>query len=130
MYKNVGIQNKLRTSRIRRHRSNVGAAQFEPSILDAVVHESLRMHPPVQEIRRVVRILPFSDSATESGPQLTSFVGAAEDVILPLATPVVTKSGEMTNSIFVAKGTLLTAPIQTLDVSEKIWGPDAKEFKL
>ncbi len=35
---------------------------------------------------------------------------AAEDDILPLATPVVTKSGETIDSIFVAKGTLLTTP--------------------
>ncbi len=54
---------------------------------------------------------------------------AAEDDILPLATPVVTKSGETIDSIFVAKGTLLTTPILTLNRSEEIWGLDAKEFK-
>ncbi|KAK0455593.1 uncharacterized protein EV420DRAFT_1644380 [Desarmillaria tabescens] len=76
--------------------------------LDEVVHESLRIHPPVPETRRVVRILPLS----------LLLVKAVEDNILPLATPVVTKSGETINSIFVAKGELFTAPIQMLRAEE------------
>ncbi|KAK0437709.1 cytochrome P450 [Desarmillaria tabescens] len=75
--------------------------------LDAVVHETLQLHPPVSEAIRV----------------------AMEDDVLPLATPVVTKSGETVNSLFVAKGTVLTIPIQTLNISEVFWGTDAKQFR-
>ncbi len=39
------------------------------------------------------------------------------------------KSGETVNSLFVAKGTVLTVPIRPLNMSEEFWGSDAKEFK-
>lgn len=109
MCKNIDIQNKLRTELVQFGNSDPTWEQLNSSLpyLDAVVHEALRTHPPVSETTRV----------------------AAEDDILPLATPVVTKSGETIDSIFVAKGTLLTTPIRTLNRSEEIWGPDAKEFK-
>ncbi|KAK0227150.1 cytochrome P450 [Armillaria nabsnona] len=109
MCKNVDIQNKLRTELAQFGNTDPTWEQLNSSLpyLDAVVHEALRTHPPVSETTRV----------------------AAEDDILPLATPVVTKSGETIDSIFVAKGTLLTTPIRTLNRSEEIWGPDAKEFK-
>ncbi len=42
---------------------------------------------------------------------------------------MVTKSGETVNSLFVAKGTILSAPIRALNRSEEFWGADAKEFK-
>ncbi|PBK72095.1 cytochrome P450 [Armillaria solidipes] len=109
MCKNVDIQNKLRTELVQFGNTDPTWEQLNSSFpyLDAVVHEALRTHPPVSETTRV----------------------AAEDDILPLTTPVVTKSGETIDSIFVAKGTLLTTPIRTLNRSEEIWGPDAKEFK-
>ncbi|KAK0231616.1 cytochrome P450 [Armillaria fumosa] len=109
MCKNVDIQNNLRTELVQFGNTDPTWEQLNSSLpyLDAVVHEALRTHPPVSETTRV----------------------AAEDDILPLATPVVTKSGETIDSIFVAKGTLLTTPIRTLNRSEEIWGPDAKVFK-
>ncbi|KAK0448231.1 cytochrome P450 [Armillaria borealis] len=109
MCKNVDIQNKLRTELVQFGNTDPTWEQLNSSLpyLDAVVHEALRTHPPVSETTRV----------------------AAEDDILPLTTPVVTKSGETIDSIFVTKGTLLTTPIRTLNRSEEIWGPDAKEFK-
>ncbi|KAK0492733.1 cytochrome P450 [Armillaria luteobubalina] len=107
--KNVEIQNKLRTELVEFGNTDPTWEQLNSSLpyLDAVVHETLRMHPPVFETTRV----------------------ATEDDILPLATPVVTKSGQTVNSLFVAKGTILTAPIRTLNRSEEFWGADAKEFK-
>jgi len=40
-----------------------------------------------------------------------------------------TKSGEMTDSISIAKGTLITISGAAINRSSTIWGPDAKEFK-
>ncbi|SJL01048.1 uncharacterized protein ARMOST_04364 [Armillaria ostoyae] len=107
--KDIDIQNKLRTELVQFGNTDPTWEQLNSSLpyLDAVVHETLRMHPPVFESVRV----------------------ATEDDVLPLATPVVTKSGETVNSLFVAKGTILIAPIRTLNTSEEFWGPDAKEFK-
>ncbi|KAK0205791.1 cytochrome P450 [Desarmillaria ectypa] len=107
--KNIDIQNKLRTELVQFGNTDPTWEQLNSSLpyLDAVVHETLRTHPAVIETARV----------------------AAEDDILPLATPVVTKSGETINSIFVGKGTLVTTPIGMLNRSEELWGPDAKEFK-
>ncbi|KAG1866200.1 cytochrome P450 [Suillus subluteus] len=75
--------------------------------LDAVVHEILRLHPPVGESTRI----------------------AAADDVIPLSEPVRTESGEMTDSISIAKGTLITISGTSINRSSAIWGPDAKEFK-
>ncbi|KAG2068516.1 cytochrome P450 [Suillus decipiens] len=77
------------------------------SYLDAVIHEILRLHPPVAEFTRV----------------------AAADDVIPLSEPVRTLSGEITGSISVAKGTLITISIAAINRSFAIWGADAKEFK-
>ncbi|KAK0227136.1 cytochrome P450 [Armillaria nabsnona] len=107
--KDTDIQNKLRAELVQFGNTDPTWEQLNSSLpyLDAVVHETLRMHPPVFESVRV----------------------ATEDDVLPLATPVVTKSGETVNSLFVAKGTILSAPIRALNRSEEFWGADAKEFK-
>ncbi|KAG0700467.1 cytochrome P450 [Suillus ampliporus] len=75
--------------------------------LDAVVHEVLRLHPPVSEFIRL----------------------AAADDVIPLSEPVRTASGEMTDSISVAKGTFISISAGAINRSFAIWGPDAKEFK-
>jgi cytochrome P450 len=75
--------------------------------LDAVVHEILRLHPSVPEFSRRAR----------------------EDDVIPLSEPVRTESGEMTDSISIAKGSLMVISIRAINRSSAIWGPDAKEFK-
>ncbi|KAG2057652.1 cytochrome P450 [Suillus hirtellus] len=75
--------------------------------LDAVVHEILRLHPPVTEFSRV----------------------ACVDDVIPLSEPVCTGSGKMTDSISIAKGSLFVIPIEAINLSLAIWGPHAKEFK-
>ncbi|KAG2039475.1 cytochrome P450 [Suillus americanus] len=75
--------------------------------LDAVVHEILRLHPPLGELTRVV---------------------AADDII-PLSEPVCTESGKITDSISIAKGSLMVISIRAINRSLVIWGSDAKEFK-
>ncbi|KAI6154113.1 cytochrome P450 [Pisolithus tinctorius] len=75
--------------------------------LDAVVHESLRIHPPLTDFVRV----------------------AAEDDVIPLSEPVITKSGQAVNSISVARGTRIGLPLAYTNRSTAIWGPDAKVFR-
>ncbi|KAF8075757.1 cytochrome P450 [Lyophyllum atratum] len=75
--------------------------------LDSVVHEVLRLHPPVGETSRI----------------------ATEDDIIPLSTPVVTSTGETVSSLTIKKGTVVVAPIRTINRSEAFWGPNAKNFE-
>ncbi|KIL67272.1 hypothetical protein M378DRAFT_73991 [Amanita muscaria Koide BX008] len=74
--------------------------------LDAVVHESLRLHPPVQALQRI----------------------ADKDDVVPLSSPIKTSSGKMVDSVFVPKGTMVTTPFVHMNRSEAFWGPNAKQF--
>ena len=53
---------------------------------------------------------------------------ACEDVI-QLQGPVPTVSGEVVNQITIGAGSSIIIPIKAVNLSEAIWGPDAKEFK-
>ncbi|KAH7907168.1 cytochrome P450 [Hygrophoropsis aurantiaca] len=75
--------------------------------LDAVVHEVLRLHPPVREWTRI----------------------AAEDDVIPLGEPIQTASGKLVDHISVAKGAMVSIPMLSINRSEAFWGADAKEFK-
>ncbi|KZT13226.1 cytochrome P450 [Laetiporus sulphureus 93-53] len=80
---------------------------YNMPFLDAVVHETLRLHPPVRETTRV----------------------AAEDTIFPLSTLMTTPSGEIVDRVAITKGQLVTVPIQCMNTAKALWGPDAKEFR-
>ncbi|KAF9233342.1 cytochrome P450 [Melanogaster broomeanus] len=75
--------------------------------LDAVVHETLRVHPPVQELTRI----------------------AAEDDVIPLSEPVRTASGKVVDNISIAKDTLIAINVACINRSAAIWGPDAKTWR-
>ncbi|KAH8115692.1 cytochrome P450 [Phellopilus nigrolimitatus] len=75
--------------------------------LDAVLRETLRVHPPIPQTGRV----------------------AACDDVIPLSSPVTTSSGETIDDMFIARGASLIVPIRCVNRSEAIWGPDAKDFK-
>ncbi|KAJ7186220.1 cytochrome P450 [Mycena pura] len=74
--------------------------------LDAVVRESLRLHPILSESPRV----------------------ALEDDVIPLANPIRTASGTVIDKVPVRKGTLLTASLYYTNAAPSIWGADAAEF--
>ncbi|KIJ28906.1 hypothetical protein M422DRAFT_215237 [Sphaerobolus stellatus SS14] len=76
-------------------------------LLDAVMKETLRLNPPVGGTQRL----------------------AFEDDIIPLSQPIKTADGQMTDSIFVAAGTLVQVPIRYMNRSTILWGEDAREFK-
>ena len=54
---------------------------------------------------------------------------ANEDDVVPLSEPVRTKSGELVDSITVAKGTPVSISIECMNRCAAIWGEDAKVFR-
>lgn len=51
------------------------------------------------------------------------------DDVLPVSEPITTASGEVVDSIFVAKDTIVTVSIRCMNQSEVFWGANAKEFE-
>ncbi|KAH8823550.1 cytochrome P450 [Flagelloscypha sp. PMI_526] len=74
--------------------------------LDAVVHETLRLHPALPESERI----------------------ASADDILPLSRPYTTSKGTVVDRISIAKGTCVTAPIIMINRFLEVWGTDSKLF--
>ena len=52
-----------------------------------------------------------------------------QDDTISLSKPVVTTTGQVVDSLFIAKGTAVAAPIACINTLESFWGPDANEFK-
>ncbi|KAH9887704.1 cytochrome P450 [Cubamyces lactineus] len=75
--------------------------------LDAVVHEILRLHPPLAVTTRV----------------------AAKDDVLPLSQPLRLPNGELTDHVAIPAGQHVTIPITGINTSTTFWGPDAHEFR-
>ncbi|EIW77626.1 cytochrome P450 [Coniophora puteana RWD-64-598 SS2] len=75
--------------------------------LDAVTHETLRLHPSVPELTRI----------------------AGTDDIIPLSAPITDAYGRTVDRISVAKGTLVGCPIAAINRSPTFWGADALEFR-
>ncbi|KAJ6568729.1 cytochrome P450 monooxygenase [Mycena capillaripes] len=75
--------------------------------LDGVVHEVLRLYPPVPVM--------FRESTA--------------DAVLPLSTPLVAVDGTLVQSITVPKGTSIYVAIAGANRDKKIWGEDSLEFK-
>ncbi|KAJ7289456.1 cytochrome P450 [Mycena rebaudengoi] len=76
--------------------------------LDAVIHETLRLYPPV-------------------APAMSR--AATKDAILPLAIPITGIDGRPIHSIPVPKGTGIYIGISAANHNKTIWGEDALEFK-
>ncbi|KAJ7464550.1 cytochrome P450 [Mycena latifolia] len=75
--------------------------------LDAVVLETLRLHPPVDNTVREAMV----------------------DDVIPISEAITTASGDVVNSIAVAKGSVVTVSIRCMNRSEVFWGPNAKQFE-
>ncbi|KAI6107178.1 cytochrome P450 [Pisolithus croceorrhizus] len=106
--RNPDIQNKLRQELLAfGEEPTYDQQQNSLPYLDAVVHEILRVHPPITDFVRV----------------------AAEDDVIPLSESVVTQSGEVVNSISVVRGTRIGISISCVNRSTEIWGEDAKVFR-
>ncbi|KIM68473.1 hypothetical protein SCLCIDRAFT_1209288 [Scleroderma citrinum Foug A] len=74
--------------------------------LDGVVHETLRLRPPLTAFTRV----------------------AIEDDVIPISEPIRTKSGDLVDKIAVTSGTQVCIPTACINRSTAIWGADAKAF--
>jgi len=96
--------------------------------LDAVVHEVLRLHPPVPRIIRVVHGFFLVNCSKDSDRD--DLWQATEDDILPLSTPLRTSSGSLVNSIHILKGSLIGIPIAYVNRSAVFWGKESRVFKL
>ena len=77
--------------------------------LDAVVRETLRVCPPVHSTIRT----------------------ATQNDTIPISSPIVLRDGTEIKSegISIRKGTYVHIPIEGLNMSEDIWGKDARVFK-
>ncbi|KZV64469.1 cytochrome P450 [Peniophora sp. CONT] len=76
------------------------------TIMRATLNEAMRLHP-------IVWIL-----AREAG----------QDDVIPLATPITTKSGQKVSSVTVRKGQGVDVCIHTYNRNADVWGPDANEW--
>ncbi|KAG6375253.1 hypothetical protein JVT61DRAFT_3469 [Boletus reticuloceps] len=92
------MHSKLRNELIELGPADPTCDQFSDGLpyLDAVVHETLRIHAPVREATRI----------------------ADEDDVIPLSEPVRTKSGQLVENLSIAKGTVLSIPL-LLSISQQ-----------
>lgn len=95
------------------------------SYLDAVVHETLRLHPPLPELTRVVSTCLSQHILPETSQQIQ----AAEDDIISLSEPIVTSDGSMTDRVHVSRGTVILLPVEYINQSALVWGSDARDFR-
>ncbi|KAG9315222.1 cytochrome P450 [Chiua virens] len=79
---------------------------MELPYLDAIVRETLRVHPPTSLLSRTVRA----------------------DTVLPLYRPIKSVSGEKLSAIAIPKGTTVIISILAANHNKDLWGEDASEW--
>jgi cytochrome P450 len=92
-------------------------------MLDAIVHETLRLHPAVPETVRMVCAPPTA------GDTPLKHMQPAHDDILPLSTPLVLSDGQTTDHVVIQAKQSVAIPISAINRMPALWGPDAREFK-
>jgi cytochrome P450 len=76
------------------------------SVMHATLKEAMRLHPIVWTLAR----------------------SAAQDDVIPLATPIMTKSGKQISSIPVQKGQTIQVSIAAYNRNTSVWGDDADNW--
>jgi cytochrome P450 len=97
---------RLKAEGVERSRAAFIDALESLPYLNGVIKETLRLYPPVH---------------------CTIRTAMADDEI-PLSEPIMTAAGKVT-SVKIAKGSYIHIPIEGINTSEELWGPDAAEFK-
>jgi len=87
----------------------------------------MRLHLTTPHTPRVVR-MSYSPQISTTCLQL--YRQAAEDDVLHLNEPILGSDGQLTDAIFIPKGTKVTVLDDYLNVSEVMWGLDALTFNL
>jgi len=103
---NPEVQTKLRQELRRFPDPNHDQLANDMPYLEAVVKETLRVHPVIPENHRV----------------------AISDDAIPLLHPFKTADGNYTDSVQVKRGTGVIIPIEAINRSTLVWGPDAHVF--
>jgi cytochrome P450 len=81
--------------------------QTKMPLLDAVVHEVLRLHPAVVETLRT----------------------SIQDDVLPLSASIALPNGTSTDRVFIEKGQSIIVPIAAVNRFRAFWGEDARDFR-
>ncbi|KAJ6541681.1 cytochrome P450 [Mycena capillaripes] len=106
--KDHDYQRKLRAE-IELHRSgSEGQMEYDSMpLLNAFIKEVLRVYPAAPYLERV----------------------PCEDLVIPLASEIILKSGERVSHLPVKKGQYIAVAIASYQQVEALWGSDAAEFK-
>ncbi|KAF7299325.1 Cytochrome P450 [Mycena indigotica] len=94
-------------------------AVLRDTYLEHVLREVLRLHAPIANTMRVAArddVIPLSASPSDAD---------AGGLGLP---PARDRAGNVLSCIRVRRGDIITVPIQAVNKSRAIWGPDAGEF--
>ncbi|TFY60060.1 hypothetical protein EVJ58_g5381 [Rhodofomes roseus] len=89
-------------------------------LLDGVIRETLRLHPPVTMLFRV-----YADFPPRMTTEADESCSATRDTVLPLSDPVFTTDGKQIASIAVPKGSQFLLGFMGCNLSRTIWGEDA-----
>ncbi|KAJ7605065.1 cytochrome P450 [Mycena polygramma] len=102
-------QNKLRAEiELHRSASSGGRMDYDSMpLLNAFLKETLRVYPAAAYLERV----------------------AGEDLVIPLASEIVTTSGDRISHLPVKKGQFIAVAIASYQREEALWGSDANDFK-
>ncbi|KAF6762423.1 cytochrome P450 [Ephemerocybe angulata] len=109
--KHPEVQDKLRAE-IREAKQTFGGEPDYDQLsslayLDAVIRETMRLHPPLPSLPREAR----------------------KDAVLPFSKPIKTVDGKEITEVLVPEGTLLIVSIKAINTDPELWGPDAREWK-
>ncbi|KAI0078237.1 cytochrome P450 [Panus rudis PR-1116 ss-1] len=98
-------------------------AILNDKFLDAVVKECLRLHAPVTSTMRVAikdEVIPLSRPLKSSSSKSSSS---------SLSPPSTHSNHSLETRLRINAGDIISIPIQAINKSKDVWGPDAEEFR-